>query len=308
MTQIAEKQRPLKLLIKDDEVQKKFAEMLGGKGATAFLMSVLNCVQNNDKLSVAEPQSVLMASAVAATLNLPIDPNLGMAYIVPYKNNQTGVTVAQFQMGYKGFVALCHRTGQFHRINVEPVYEGELGYIDRLSGDITFNWHQDNDARNQMKLIGMVAYFRLNNGFEKTFYMSDTELEAHGKKYSQTYKRGFGLWKDDPIGMKKKTTLKLLLEKFAPKSVELQKAIKTDQGVLNDYDGNEISYLDNEKEPLDLDKLNAETERRTIVDFIKNCTSIEQLEECYTSVPDEEVGLLYLSKKEELEKLEKQQS
>lgn len=266
------KPRSLKLMIKDEEVQARFKEMLGSN-APSFLMSVLNCTQNNDALSIAEPQSVLMASAVAATLNLPIDPNLGMAYIIPFKDSKRGgATFAQFQIGYKGFIALCHRTRQFSRINVEMVYEGEIKRIDRLTGDIEFEWNQDQDARKNLKIIGCVAYFRLNNGFEKSLFMTDTELEAHGKKYSQTYKRGFGLWKDDPIGMKKKTTLKLLLEKFAPKSVEMMKAIKSDQGVINDYDAENVTYPDNDSNVIDLDELNArkEQEKKESITYLTN--------------------------------------
>lgn len=292
------KKRDLKSLIKDPVVQEKFKEILG-KNSSAFLMSVLNSTQNSPQLVEAEPQSILMASAVAATLNLPIDPNLGMAYLIPFKdkrrNNQT---FAQFQLGYKGFIALCHRTGQFSRINVEVVYEGEIKYIDRLSGDISFEWIQDQDERKKRKMVGVVAFFKLNNGFEKTFFMTEAELEAHGKKYSQSYKANFGLWKDDPISMKKKTVLKLLLEKYAPKSVELMQAIKTDQSVVDDYNGDKVHYPDNE--PIDLDELNAKAERQRIIDFIKNSTTLEQLEQVYESVPDEEIGLMYVEKREQL--------
>lgn len=291
------KQRPLKLLIKDEDVQNRFKEMLG-KNAPAFLMSVLNTVSNADGLAAAEPQSILMAAAVAATLNLPIDPNLGMAYIVPYKNNTTNITTAQLQIGYKGFISLALRTGQYKRLNVEPVYEGEIESIDRLSGDIKFNWIQDNDQRNKMKMIGVVAYFRLDNGFEKTLYQSDAELEAHGKKYSKTYKKGFGLWKDDPIGMKKKTVIKLLLEKYGPKSIELSKAIKTDQAVIGDYDGEKLKYPDNE--PMDLEELNKNAERTRILNFIADANDLQTLEQVYEHIPDVEMGLIYAEKRDKL--------
>lgn len=293
--------RPLKLMIRDEQVQERFAQMLG-KNAPAFLMSVLNCVSNSDKLAKAEPESVLMAAAVAATLDLPIDPNLGMAYIVPYvDNSRGGITIAQFQIGYKGIIALCLRSSQYLRLNVEPVYEGELGFIDRLSGDIQFNWNQDNDARNKLKMIGVVAYFKLTNGFEKMLYMTDAELEAHGKKYSQSYKKGFGLWKDDPIAMKKKTAIKLLIEKFGAKSVQIQHAIKTDQAVIEDYNGDKVRYIDNGNgQPVDLDELNAKVIRDRVKAFIENATTLEQLEECYSDVPDAEIGLLYTAKRDEL--------
>lgn len=292
------KQRALKELIKDPIVTEKFKEMLG-KNSTSFLVSVLNTTQSNVALAGAEPQSILMASAVAATLKLPIDPNLGMAYLIPFKDRNRGNQVfAQFQLGYKGFIELCHRTGLFKRINVEIVYEGELKGVDRLSGDYEFEWNQDQDARKKLKVVGVVAYFRLLNGFEKSFYMTDIELEAHGKKYSQTYKKDFGLWKDDPFGMKKKTVLKLLLSKYAPKSVELMTAIKTDQAVVEDYDGDKVHYPDNQ--PIDLDELNAEKEKQRVVDFIKNAKTIQQLEQVYGDVKDDDTAMLYVEKRDEL--------
>jgi recombination protein RecT len=247
MSNISEKQRPFKDLIGDPKVKERFQEMLG-KNSTSFLMSVLNCVQNNERLSQAEPQSVLMASAVAGTLNLPIDPNLGQAYIIPYnvKIKEKGKPDrweirAQFQIGYKGLIQLGHRSRQFLGLNVTEVREGEFKGIDRMTGKTEFDWIQDNDEREKLPIIGFVAYFKLTNGFEKSWWMTTKQMEAHGMKYSKTFKNG--QWQNDFIGMGKKTALKLLVDKFAPKSVEIQKAITNDQGVF-DSDG-EMKYLDN---------------------------------------------------------------
>ena len=245
-------------MIGDPKVTERFQEMLG-KNATPFLMSVLNCVQNNDKLSQADPQSVLMASAVAGTLNLPIDPNLGQAYIIPYnvKIKEPGQPDrweqrAQFQIGYKGLIQLGHRSRQFLGLNVTEVREGEFKGIDRMTGITEFEWIQDNDVREKLPIIGFVSYFKLTNGFEKSLWMTKDQITAHGTKYSKTFKTG--QWQNDFIGMGKKTVLKLLVDKFAPKSVDMQKAITNDQGVF-DQNG-EMKYLDNEaNEPLDLEKL-----------------------------------------------------
>jgi recombination protein RecT len=257
MLDIKEKQRPFKDLIGDPKVKERFQEMLG-KNSTSFLMSVLNCVQNNEKLSQAEPQSVLMASAVAGTLNLPIDPNLGQAYIIPYnvKIKEKGKPDrwemrAQFQIGYKGLIQLGHRSRQFLGLNVTDVREGEFKGIDRMTGKTEFEWIQDNDEREKLPIIGFVSYFKLTNGFEKSWWMTSKQMESHGMKYSKTFK--FGQWQNDFVGMGKKTALKLLVDKFAPKSVDMQKAITKDQGVF-DSEG-EIKYLDNESnEPVDLEK------------------------------------------------------
>lgn len=275
MSNISEKQRPFKDLIGDPKVTERFQEMLG-KNATPFLMSVLNCVQNNEKLSKAEPQSVLMASAVAGTLNLPIDPNLGQAYIIPYnlRIKEAGKPDrwemrAQFQIGYKGLIQLGHRSRQFLALNVTEVREGEFKGIDRMTGKTEFDWIQDNDEREKLPIIGFVSYFKLTNGFEKSWWMSTKQMTAHGMKYSKTFK--VGQWQNDFIGMGKKTALKLLVDKFAPKSVDMQKAITNDQGVF-DADG-EMKYLDNGlNEPLDLEKMYEEQ-----LDEINKLLSIDGL-------------------------------
>jgi recombination protein RecT len=253
------KQRPFKDLIGDPKVQERFEKMLGDN-ATSFLMSVLNCVQNNERLAQAEPQSILMASAVAGTLNLPIDPNLGQAYIIPYnvKIKEKGQpdrweTRAQFQIGYKGLIQLGHRSRQFLGLNATEVREGEFKGVDRMTGKMDFEWIQDDDEREELPIIGFLAYFKLTNGFEKSFYMTNKKMNAHAKKYSKTYGQGFSQWTNDFVGMGKKTVLKLLIDKYAPKSVEMQKAITNDQGVF-DQDGN-MKYLDNgSNEPIDLEK------------------------------------------------------
>lgn len=253
-------QRPFKDLIGDPKVTERFEKMLGDN-STAFLMSVLNCVQNNDKLQQADPQSVLMASAVAGTLNLPIDPNLGQAYIIPYNvktKDENGkdvwVVKAQFQIGYKGLIQLGHRTRQFKAMNVVDVRKSELVEVNRLTGEYIFEWNQDQDARKELPVIGYVSYFGLTNGFSKMMYMTVKEINQHAKTYSKTYGNEFGRWTIDFDGMAKKTTLKLLLDKYAPKSVEMQKAISNDQGVF-DADGS-MKYLDNPKnQPIDLDEL-----------------------------------------------------
>jgi recombination protein RecT len=257
--QVTKTQRPFKDLIGDPKVQERFEKMLGDN-ATSFLMSVLNCVQNNDKLMEAEPQSILMASAVAGTLNLPIDPNLGQAYIIPYnvKIKEKGKPDrwekrAQFQIGYKGLIQLGHRSRQFAGLNSSDVREGEFKGVDRMTGEHTFDWIQDNDEREKLPIIGFVGYFKLTNGFAKSMYMTANQMNQHGSKYSKTFSSDFGLWKKDFVGMGKKTVLKLLIDKYAPKSVEMQKAITNDQGVF-DGDGS-MKYLDNPKnEPVDLEK------------------------------------------------------
>lgn len=287
--------RPLKLMIKDEEVQGKFRQMLGD-GSPAFLMSVLNCVQNSDKLKNAEPQSVLMAAAVAATLKLPIDPNLGLAYIIPYNEKIQGSnppawrTVAQFQIGYKGIIDLCLRTKDYHRINAMDVREGEIKFMDFLTGDISYEWVQDLTKREALPIIGYVAYFRLVNGFEKQFFMPIDKIEAHARRYSKTYKNGTGIWAEDKDEMSKKTVLKLLLGKYGPKSVDLLKAITTDQAVIEDYEGKNVRYLDNPSNDnnfIPIQENNLLEIRARVKKHIDGAKTVAALKQCEADVDDE---------------------
>ena len=240
----------LKGMFQREDVMKRLQEILG-KRASTFTTSVLQIVQSNELLKNAEADSILNSAMVAATLDLPLNNSLGFAYIVPYNNRQKDgsyKTVAQFQLGYKGFIQLAQRSGQFKSIDAKPVYEGQLLNDNSFSG-VAFNWQgKTSDA-----VIGYAAYFQLLNGFEKVLYMSATELQTHGTKYSQTFKKGFGLWKDDFNAMAIKTVIKLLLSKYAPLSVDMQKAIVTDQAIVNDMTGDEVVYVDADEVKLDTD-------------------------------------------------------
>lgn len=224
-----------------EDVMQKFQELLG-KRASSFLTSVLSVVSQNDLLAKADPKTVYMAALTSATLDLPINQNLGFAYIVPYKN-KNWVHEAQFQMGYKGFIQLALRSGQFLTISATPVYEGQLIEENPLTGYVF-----DRKAKKSDVVVGYASYFKLLNGFEKTFYMTKSEIERHANLYSANYKKyQSGLWKDKFDEMATKTVIKLLLSKFAPLSVEMQKAVIADQGVLQDENFDEVDYPDNDQ-------------------------------------------------------------
>lgn len=207
----------------------------------SFVNNITALVSNNAALQVCKPDTLLFASLKATALDLPLDQNLGFAYVLPYKDNKKGVTLAQFQMGYKGFVQLALRTGQFKTLNATDVREGELVGEDFVTGDLTFKKAEN---RESLPVIGYVAYMRLLNGFEKYLYMTVAEMKAHALRYSQTYKNKFGNWVENFDAMAKKTVIKLLLSKYAPLSVEMRDAIKADQSVLNDK--GDTTYVDND--------------------------------------------------------------
>jgi recombination protein RecT len=277
--------KEIKTLFEREDVSTKFKDLLGKK-STAFITSVLQIVSQNDLLKTADPTSVYQAAAVAATLDLPLNSNLGFAYIVPYKNK------AQFQIGYKGYIQLAQRSRQYKTINVTDVKEGEIKSFNRLTGTIDFAWINSDAERNDIKTIGYVAYFELNNGFYKCNYMSVENIQSHGLKYSQSFKKGYGLWKDDFDSMAKKTVLKLLLVKFGPLSVDLQTAITTDQAVINNADSLDIDYVDQTKEVVD-------KERERVLLMLSDCKTAEDVDTLANSVPDFDIEL-FASRKEEI--------
>lgn len=244
--------------IKNERTQDYLRQVLG-KNATSFVTSLTSIVSNNTSLQNCEPLSLMYVGIKAAALNLPLDPNLGFAYAVPYYNGKAKKTEAQFQMGYKGFVQLAIRSGQFKAINVTDVREGEYQGEDLLTGELKINIA---DGREQRKVVGYAAYMRLVNGFEKSLYWSVEKVEAHAKQYSQTYSstkdyiRNSSKWTTDFDAMAKKTVLKMLLSKYAPLSIEMQNAIQYDQAVFNSDGGNE--YLDNADNAERLDDLAAD--------------------------------------------------
>lgn len=231
--------------VRQDAVSKRLNELLG-KRAPQFVTSLVSAVNANTMLAGCKPESVLTAALTAASLDLPINQNLGFAYLIPYKNK--GGEVCQFQMGYKGFIQLAQRSGYYKTINATDVREGEMTGFDRLSGELSFEWLDDAE-RSKAKVVGYVAYFQLLNGFEKSLFMTTEELEKHAMKYSKNYaKYKTGLWADNFDSMAKKTVLKLLISKFGPLNTQLEDAIQKDQTADDEYvdNPNKVEVVDAE--------------------------------------------------------------
>lgn len=241
--------------IMDCKTQDYLQSVLANK-KNQFVNNITALVANDGKLQACTPMSIIYAGIKATALDLPLDPNLGCAYVIPYNNTAKNITEAQFQLGYKGFIQLAIRSRQFSCINVTDVRQGELKNYDLLSGEVNV---QAAPNRGELPVIGYVAYFRLNNGnnisdsFSKSLYMTVEELQQHAMTYSQTYKsnkdyiRKSSKWTTDFDAMCKKTVLKLLLSRYAPLSVEMQQiqdAIRSDQAVI-DVAGQPAAYIDN---------------------------------------------------------------
>ena len=237
-------------MVENGRTQEYLNNVLGEKKQT-FVSNMVALVSSNKALADCDPSTVMFCCLKASALSLPLEPSLGMCYVLPYNDRKNGTQVAQFQLGAKAYVQLALRSGQFKKINVRDVREGEIVDEDFASGELQFKKLETD--REKAKVVGVVAMFELMNGFSKQLYMSVEELEAHGKKYSQTYKKNYGLWaeKDSKIAMYEKTCIKRLLSKYAPLSIEMMDAIKSDSAVLKD---NDIRYIDNEEDEIDFSK------------------------------------------------------
>ena len=254
----------LKAMVNDERTKKKFQEMLGNK-AQGFLVSLVNTIGGNTQLQQADPNSVLKAGAIAATLDLPIDPNLGFAYIVPYNNK--GKNEAQFQMGYKGFIQLAIRSGQYRKINITELYEGQFTSYDPITDVLEYN------LSNKLSdtVTHYIAYFQTINGFEKYNVMSKEDVIAHAKKFSKTFSSKYSSWTTNFESMAKKTVLKLLLSKFGILSIEMQTAQKVDQAVIKEVnkDNIEVEYVDG-NENIDATTTDTAIEVETVTETIED--------------------------------------
>lgn len=309
--------KALSNFLNSDSIKSKFAEVLGDKDkGVAFVTSILSVVNSNGQLANADQNSLYTAALMAATLDLPINPSIGHSFLVPFNTKQadgTYKTMVQFQISAKGLKQLAMRSGQFLKMNDSDVREGEIESVDRMTGEIKFKWIQDDKERLSKPVVGFISYFKLQNGFESTFYMTKEEVELHAKKFSQTYKKfGTGLWKDMFEKMASKTVIKLHLSKDAPLSTSVQKALISDQAVIkNDNFVNsneqtvdvETEYVDHQEVALDVDAVNEAKQRARIVEHITNAKNLDSLEKVRVNVDPEsdlELFTLYDDKAREL--------
>lgn len=223
----------------------RFNEIMG-KRAPQFMASIINASAQYT-LRDCEPKSVIAAACVAATLDLPIDKNLGFAHIVPYKTG--GVKIAQFQMGYKGIIQLALRSGQYQRLNAGPVNKEVFVGYDEV-GEPRLDWTKFDAIKATAEPAGYFAAWRLVNGFTKSVYWPKDVVESHAQRYSQAYRadKKDSPWFTDFPGMATKTVLMNGLRKWGILSVEMQKAIEHDQGIQQDVDA-PVKFIDGQLIP-----------------------------------------------------------
>lgn len=273
---------PVMAMLKSEQFKNSIQGILDKK-APQFVASCLSLVSQDKNLATCDKTTTYTALLTAASLDLPVNQNLGFAYIIGYGGK------AQFQMGYKGFIQLAMRSGQFRTISVSEIYEGQIVSANPLTGYV-FDFEKEVE-KTEKTIVGYASYFSLINGFEKTMYMSKEELKKHGVRFSQTFKKGYGLWKDDFDSMAKKTVIKLLLSKFAPLSTEMQKSITLDQAVVREEDTPE--YIDAVVEEPENE------EKKRLLAYIEGVKTIEGLNQIEKEIiGDEDLEKAYLAKKE----------
>lgn len=234
-----------------DAVKQKVNEMIGGKDGQSFITSIISAVSTNPNLAKCEHSTILSAAMQGASLKLSPSNQLGHYYLVPYEDNKNHRVVAQFQMGYKGYIQLAMRSGQYRDLDVMDIREGEYKGKDKYTGKPVIEFIEDDDAREELPIVGYFAYFELLNGFRKSLYWSKAKMEKHAMLYSKGYasdvKKGnqYTFWSKDFNGMAFKTMLRQLLSKWAVMSIEMQTAMASDMAVIND---NGYDYVDNQSE------------------------------------------------------------
>ena len=217
-------------MLDGEKLRGRFDELLG-KRAPQFissLVSLVNADANMQKAFYEAPMTVVQSALKAASFDLPIDQNLGYAYIVPFNNNKKDadgntkkVMEASFILGWKGMHQLALRTGAYKTINVIDVREGELKSYNRLTEEVVIDFIEDEDERETKKIIGYVGYYRLVNGAEKTIYMTIKQIENHEKKNRKGAYMGKG-WRDDFDAMARKTVYRRLIGKWGVMSIDYQ--------------------------------------------------------------------------------------
>ena len=218
-------------------------QALGKDNRQRFITGVISAVNTNSSLIECTNQSILSAALLGEALKLSPSPQLGHYYMVPFNDRENG-KVAQFQLGYKGYIQLALRSGQYKKLNVLAIKEGELVRFDPLNEEIEVNLIEDEEQREAAPTMGYYAMFEYLNGFRKAIYWSKAKMESHAIKYSKGYqaKKGYTFWEKDFDGMAYKTMLRQLISKWGIMSIDMQMAFESDMAVVRE-DGTK-EYVD----------------------------------------------------------------
>lgn len=250
-----EKKEGIAAFLAKEAVKANVESVVGVKDSQRFISSVVSAVQTNSALSDCTNSSILSAALLGHSLNLPQSPQLGMFYLVPFKNKKkikgedgkertVEVKEATFQISYRGMLQLAMRSGQYEKIHVTDIREGELVSYNPIMDEYEFSPELDSKKRMSLPIVGYYAFFKYLNGGGKSIYWTNEQIDAHAKKYSASYRNGWdSLWKTDFDAMAKKTMVRQLLNKWGTMSVEMERAYVGDQAVIRE-DGTP-DYIDN---------------------------------------------------------------
>ena len=266
----AGKPQTFSAFLTSDAIKNRINAMVGGKDGQRFISAVISAVSVNPGLTECEHSTILSAALLGESLKLSPSPQLGQYYLVPFNDKKRNCKVAQFQLGYKGYIQLAIRSGQYKKLNVLAIKEGELIRFDALNEEIEVKLIENDTEREQAKTIGYYAMFEYTNGFRKAMYWSKEKMLAHADKYSQAFsveatggkypKVSYAdfeagkvkesdmwlyssFWYKDFDGMAYKTMLRQLISKWGIMSIDMQTAFSNDMAAINE-DGT-VDYVDN---------------------------------------------------------------
>lgn len=237
-------------LINSDLMRTKILQMVGATDSQEFITSITSAVNTNPALAECDPQTIISAALLGQSLHLKPSPQLGYFYMVPFNNRKKGTKEAQFQLGYKGLLQLAIRTSEYIDIDAIEIKEGEYKGRDKFTGRPKFEFVEDDDIRENLPVVGYMAYFEMKNGYIKRLYWSKTKMENHADTYSMAFDlekyhdlqegkipqseqwKYSSFWYKNFDEMAKKTMLRQLLSKHGLLSTEMQKAVESDQAVI----------------------------------------------------------------------------
>lgn len=250
-----------------DAVKRKINTIIGGKDGQLFITAITSAVSTNPALAECDNSTILSAALLGASLKLSPSPQLGQYYIVPYNDKKRGCKVAQFQLGYKGYIQLAIRSGQYKKLNVLPIKQGELVHFDPLNEEIEVNLIDDEFARENVPTAGYYAMFEYTNGFKKGMYWSREKMMAHADKYSpafsaESYQKLLDgeipekdMWKYSSFwyrnfdDMACKTMLRQLISRWGVMSIEMQQALSIDEHIITEDGTAEPAFVEDAPEP-----------------------------------------------------------
>ena len=232
-------------IISSDGYKKMINNTIGNPAKAArFVTAITSAVSQNPALAECDAATIVSAGLLGEGLNLSPSPQLGQYYLVPFNDRKNGRRVAQFQLGYKGYIQLAIRSGQYKKLNVLPIKEGELVSFNPLEEEIEVHLIEDETERENAQTIGYYAMFEYTNGFKKAMYWSRQKMESHAEKYSMGYKahKGYTFWEKDFDAMACKTMLRQIISKWGIMSIEMQRAVESDTGVISE--NGSVDYID----------------------------------------------------------------